>query len=325
MEATTIFAVGGRTAEEAKARARYIADYYKANDFLLDTPLGDQEALWWAMQPGTPMTRQVRELAQLTTGREFASGLPLVSSGLGDDRGIRLGDNITTGRHTPILLDLFGNIRADSSASFGVVCELGGGKSTLLKGIGGDVVDRGGVIVALDRTVSREYATFAASITGKKTIVADMLVPEWSLDPLRVWGVRKGARMVQSLFAVMLNVEPLDVRGIELSGLLEEKYMERHGIDSLGSLMRHLEQIAPESAVASELYKVVKVVASKDLGRVLFDESLPALDLGADAIIFTTACALTFPIGQRSSRDTCTRSSSWRRSSAGRCTRCSRI
>ncbi|MFX8801552.1 hypothetical protein ABTM62_19730, partial [Acinetobacter baumannii] len=86
-----------------------------------------QEELWWAMQPGVPTSRIVRDLSQITTGREFASGLPIVSTALGDDRGIRLGDNITTGRHTPILVDLFGNIQADSSGSFGVVAELGAG------------------------------------------------------------------------------------------------------------------------------------------------------------------------------------------------------
>lgn len=288
VQATVMFAVGGRTPDEAQARARYVAADYKSNDFLLETPLGGQEDLWWSMQPGTPTTRLVRDLAQLTTGREFASGLPLVSSGLGDGRGIRLGDNITTGRHTPILIDLYGNIRADSSASFGVVCELGGGKSTLLKTIGGDVIDRGGLLVALDRTVAREYASFAKSITGKKTRIVDMLDPEWSLDPLRVWGPRIGARMVQSLFALMLGVQTLDTKGVELSRLLEADYIELHKITSLNSLMAHLAELSSENAVANELLNLIRVVASKDLGKVLFDESIPALDLDADAIVFTT-------------------------------------
>jgi hypothetical protein len=76
VEATVIFAVGGETADIAQARARYVAADYKASDFLLEAPLGGQEELWWAMQPGTPTSRIVRDLAQITTGREFASGLP---------------------------------------------------------------------------------------------------------------------------------------------------------------------------------------------------------------------------------------------------------
>lgn len=288
VQATVIYAVGGPTPEIAQARARYIAADYKASDFLLEAPLGGQEELWWGMQPGVPMSRIVRDLSQITTGREFASGLPIVSSALGDDRGIRLGDNITTGRHTPILIDLHGNIRADSSGSFGVVAELGAGKSVLLKSIAGDVLDRGGRIVALDRTVAREYATFAESLSGKTVHVVDLLEPEWSLDPLRVLGPRKGARMVQSLFALLLGIQTMDTRGVQLSGLLEADYMEAHQITSLGALMKHLTQLGEQNAIAAELLGLIRVVASKDFGAVLFDAEIPALDLAADAIVFTT-------------------------------------
>jgi hypothetical protein len=289
VQATVIYAVGGPTPAAAQARARYIAADYKASDFLLEAPLGGQEELWWAMQPGVPTSRIVRDLSQITTGREFASGLPIVSSALGDDRGIRLGDNITTGRHTPILIDLHGNIRADSSGSFGVVAELGAGKSVLLKSIAGDVLDRGGRIVALDRTAAREYATFAESLPGTSTRVVDMLEPEWSLDPLRVFGPRKGARMVQSLFSLMLGIQTMDTRGVQLSGLLEAEYMEAHQITSLGALMTHLAQRGEQNAIAGELLGLIRVVASKDFGAVLFDGSLPPLDLvAADAIVFTT-------------------------------------
>ncbi len=307
VQATVIYAVGGPTPDIAQARARYVAADYKASDFLLEAPLGAQEDLWWAMQPGVPTSKIVRDLSQITTGREFASGLPIVSSSLGDDRGIRLGDNVTTGRHTPILIDLHGNIRADSSGSFGVVAELGAGKSVLLKSIAGDVLDRGGLIVALDRTVAREYATFAESLTverslpedapvgadkplpGKRTRIVDMLEPEWSLDPLRVLGPRRGARMVQSLFSLMLGIQTMDTRGVQLSGLLEADYMEAHQITSLGALMKHLAQLGEQNAIAGELLGLIRVVASKDFGAVLFDSDLPPLDLeAADAIVFTT-------------------------------------
>lgn len=287
VQATVIFAVGGESPEVAQARARYVAADYAQHDFLLEAPVGGQEYLWWAMLPGAPTTRIVRDLVQITTGREFASGLPIVSSALGDDRGVRLGDNITTGRHTPILIDLHGNILADSSGSFGVVAELGAGKSVLLESVAGDVVDRGGRIVALDRTVAREWADFAQSLT-RKTCIVDVLEPKWSLDPLRVLGPRVGARMVQSLFALMLGIQTMDVRGVELSRLLEGEYMETNRINSLGALMKHLAELGKSNPIATELLHLVRVVASKDIGAVLFDETIPALDLNADAIVFTT-------------------------------------
>ncbi|MGQ7454106.1 hypothetical protein ACTGXK_11980, partial [Streptococcus suis] len=92
--------------------------------------------------------RIVRELTQITTGREFATGVPLSSNELGDEKGERFGENISTARHTPILRDADGSIQADTSASFGVVAELGAGKSVLLKGDMGDTVDRNGRFVA---------------------------------------------------------------------------------------------------------------------------------------------------------------------------------
>jgi hypothetical protein len=107
------------------------------------------------------------------------------------------------------------------------------------------------------------------------------------LDPIRVLGPDKGARMVQSLFALMLNVDPVEPRGVELSRLLEAEYMAKNGITSLGSLMTHLAELT-DNTIATELLHLIRVVATKDFGKVLFDETIPALDLSADAIVFTT-------------------------------------
>ena len=87
-----------------------------------------------------------------------------------------------------------------------VVAELGAGKSVLLKGDMGDTVDRNGRVVAIDRTEAKEYAVFAQSLRPDTTTIVDLMTPEYSLDPLRVFGPLVGARMVQSLFAVMLGI-----------------------------------------------------------------------------------------------------------------------
>ncbi|MGG1910496.1 ATP-binding protein [Microbacterium sp. NRRL B-14842] len=286
VQATVLFAVGADTADLAKAKGRFVADEYKRADFLLEAPLGGQEELWWAMIPGTPTGRIVRELTQITTGREFATGVPLSSNELGDEKGARFGENISTARHTPILRDADGSIQADTSASFGVVAELGAGKSVLLKGDMGDTVDRNGRVVAIDRTEAKEYAVFAQSLRPDTTTIVDLMTPEYSLDPLRVFGPLVGARMVQSLFAVMLGIRARDSRGVALSRLLEPEYVAAHDITSLGRLRAHLKTIS--SAESDELSGLINLVASKDIGEVLFNDGLTAVDLKSRALVFLT-------------------------------------
>jgi hypothetical protein len=287
VQATTMIAVGAETAELAMAKARFIAADYKGSDFILDAPLGGQEDLWWGMQPGMPTNGTVRDYTQITTGREFASGVPVVLTELGDDRGIRFGRNITNGRHTPCLWDLEGTILADSSASFGIVAELGAGKTTTMIGIIGDLVDIGGRALIIDRTEAREYAKFIKTIKGRKTAIVDLLEPEYSLDPLRVFGSAVGARMVQSLFAVMLGIAPREPKGLALARVLAPDYMTEHGITTLGKLLDHVKGL-PETEANLELAGLMSLISENQFGAVLFDGSLPPLDLESQAIAFLT-------------------------------------
>lgn len=303
-QVTVIFAVGANTPEDAKLRARVLADQYKAHDFLLEAPLGGQEELWWAMQPGVPTTRLVRELAQITTGRELASGTPVVSSELGDIRGARFGVNITNSRRGQIFRDIEGNNKASRSGSFGVCAEKGAGKSVLLKDAFGQTIDRGGRSYAIDRTAAHEYGTYALSLRPDHTVIANLLEfedksgsilrPEWNIDPLLMFGPRQGARILQNLFAAMLAIPVISKQGVFLSSLLEGEYLASHDITSTRKLLQHLERDLSTSPEASELLMLIKVIASKDIGEVLFNDALPTVDTNATGIVFLTA-GLTLP------------------------------
>lgn len=288
-QVTIIFAVGDPTPDGAKLRGRVLSDQYKSFDFLLEAPLGGQEELWWAMLPGVPTTRLPRELAQITTGRELATGIPLTASELGDMKGARFGVNITTGRQGQILRDIEGNNKADLSGSFGVVAEKGAGKSVLLKCELGAVVDRGGRVLAIDRTEAEEYATFALTLRPDHTAVAGLLNPQWNLDPLRMFGPKEGARMLQSLFAVMLGLPVLSEGGVFLSSLLEGDYLAAHDITSVRRLLSHLRDDLGGTPEAKQLLSLMNVVASKDIGEVLFNDGLKPLDVNATAIVFLNA------------------------------------
>ncbi len=288
VEGTLIIAVGGDTPEIAQARARYIADDYKGSEFILDTPVGGQEHLWWAMQPGIPTHKIVKDYAQLATSKEWATGMPLVQDEVGDQQGVLWAVNKTHGRRTPIFLDLEGTTEKNFSSSFGIAAELGAGKSATLKDTLGAVFDRQGTICGIDRTPAHEYAKFATSLVQEDSAVVDIVDPIYSLDPLRVFGPRVGAGMVKSLFSVMLGVNPMDDEGIELSALLAPEYVVQEGISSLPRLRTFL---SDNSSTPSQqrLLRLINVVATTPYGKVLFDDSIPPLDLSKRAIIFLTA------------------------------------
>ena len=80
--------------------------------------------------------------------------------------------------------------------------------------------------------------------------------------------------------------------GIELSVLLAEvlevKYLQENDIQGLGELIEHLSEECDIEG-AEELARLMKVFARQDLGRAVFDPTLPALELDSRAIIFRTA------------------------------------
>lgn len=292
VEATVMFTTSGHTAEIAKTKARILRDEYKRHEFILEAPLGAQEELWWASWPGVPTTPKVREHAQITTGAEFATGVPVVGFSLGDSSGARFATNISGGRRTPVLIDRASMLRADLSASFGTVAELGAGKSVLMKCDMGNTVDRGGRVIAIDRTEAREYAVFAETLSPDQTQIVDLVGPTLSLDPLRVLGPRRGARMVQSLFATMLGVSVIDPRGVALSRLLKAEYLAANEITSLLKLAEHISGL--DTPEARELSGLIETVSMSELGEVLFNDKLAPLDITARAIVFLTR-GLTLP------------------------------
>jgi len=141
-QATMIFAVAGATPESARTQSRALADFLGDTGYKLSSPLGYQEELWWAMQPGVPSTRGVREFAQITTSKALAATVPLASVRLGDRKGSALGlniahgpllaPNVPCGPTSVVLHDLEGASDRQVSGSAAVAGELGAGKALAL-------------------------------------------------------------------------------------------------------------------------------------------------------------------------------------------------
>lgn len=157
--------------------------------------------------------------------------------------------------------------------------------ATLMK-LAGDLADRGGQLVALDRTAKAEWASWAAGMNDA-AVVVDASDPQLSLDPLRVFGPQVGSRMMATFLTPLLNVRPTSERGVLLSDVLDADYLREHDLDSAGTWLHHLDQDCPLEG-AHELARLVNVFARRSFGKVIFDGTIPELDPSSRAIVFLT-------------------------------------
>ncbi len=157
--------------------------------------------------------------------------------------------------------------------------------SLTLKTQAGAVVDRGGRVIAADRTAVGEYAAWASSVT--RATVVDVNDPTMSLDPLRLFGPVVGSRVTQSFLTPLLNIAPTSDRGVLLSDVLDPPYLAECRITGLGGLLAHLKD-GCELPGAAELARTMNVFARRDFGRVIFDASLPPLPIDVPAVVIRT-------------------------------------
>lgn len=296
VQSTTIFCVSAPTADGAVSQAKGLAAFMGSVGYKLTQPVGHQETMWWAMQPGVPSSAFVRGYMQITTSRNLAALIPLASNQLGDSKGVLLGLNIasgpmlgldlTCGPSSVILHDLEGGTKRNMSGSLACAGELGSGKSFLLKGLAAAAIERGGRVIVADRTELCEYAKWARAITD--SVVVDVVDPQWSLDPLRLFEPADASRITQSFLIPLLGINPTGPAGVTLAEVLDPDYLVAHQITGSGMLVRHLESgCAIEGA--RELARMIKVYSRKKYGRVIFDDTVPTMDLlTARAIVVNT-------------------------------------
>lgn len=285
VEATVIFTVAADTAEDAQAKARELARHLAQAEYRLSQPVGAQETLWWAGQPGVPTQLPIRQMAQVTTAADLAAAVPLASVDLGDRKGVALALNISSLRPSVVHVDLeAAATEQEASPAIAIAGSLGAGKSVLLKTLAGALVDRGGRLLTIDRTQSHEWARLAQALTS--ATVVNVLDPQVSLDPLRLFPGQAGARIAQSFLSALLNVPATSATGRLLSDVLDARYLGEHDLASLGQLTEHLEH---GHTGEQDLASYLRTFARKDLGQVVFNAGLPPVDLTSPAIVFGTA------------------------------------
>ena len=289
VNATIIFAASGPSAERAEADMKELTTFYKSEDWLIDVPFGAQERLFWDFWPASTTSQVASEYTQVTTGYNFSMGIPLTNDSLGMPQGFRVGINITTGRHSTVLMDLAGLAENDVSGAFAAIGELGSGKSVILKTIASMAIDRRAKLVAVDHSDNQEWAALARSLTTANVI--DFLEPEYSLDPLRIWESKsERKRQSLSLITMMLGIDSDNAE----YGLIDEvldtllKREENVNMHELHMFMENGEFAERDKDMAVGLARRLNIFSKLDYASAFFDTSLPPMDFGYQATVFCT-------------------------------------
>ncbi|MFB7896011.1 ATP-binding protein [Streptomyces xiamenensis] len=291
--------VWGNSAREADDRARALTAMLAEGEYQLARPVGQQEALWYGMLPGTRTPAVMGRYRQYQLAADFAMSGPWAGNELGDSAGPLLGLQTTSGGVRPVLCDLGMAPRRQQSASAAYVGELGSGKTFGMKTAVFNVLASGrrsgvpgsrGRAVIVDRTERREWAAFARSCPGETQTVVIGPDAGFSLDPLRMFcDLAEAQRRAETFLAILLGVPSSG----ELASALSEgiaAVLAAPG-PSLPRLMAHLQDAGGADAAARALGRSLAAVARRDLTqRLLFDGSLPALAVGdADSVVFAVS------------------------------------
>lgn len=292
VSASMIFSVSGPTPELVEAQANEVQTFFGGSEFVLDAPVGDQRSLWWDMLPGTMASSITNELTQITTGYDFSIGVPLVETQLGENHGFLIGENLSSGRNTPVFMSPGGNAEANRSGSFGAVGDLGSGKSAFLKTVAAHTINRGGQVIAVDNSENQEWAKLAKAMT--EVVVLDFENPQYSLDPIRNSdSPEEAAQQVMDLLSMLFGLNAFTPVGAAIDSVLNpETNPHFEEITSMSKLRDALAEGrgVPDNLIegAQEAAVKIDILSRKRHMRYLFDDSLPVLDLDAPAIIFAT-------------------------------------
>lgn len=290
VRAGIIVALSDTSPTELEDKVNYFRDQFRRSEFRWDRPIGGQEHAWSQFMPGNATNQLTREFEQTTTVRQFATLAPLVSRDLGDNKGFMLGENQSSGKDTPVFMDLYAQVSADKSPAVGVCGEPGGGKSTAMKCIIADEYRRGARIVIVDPTAAKEYGVFAGAITDPT--VMNMSAPAYSLDPLRMHGPAAGYTEALWLVATLTRVK----KDAEEYRLIRELF-KTLTIPSFANAYKWLKLMDAarksyagyDTRTIRNAYYLLDEFASTPFGASLFDPDLPVLPLDARALVFLTA------------------------------------
>ena len=297
VETVVMLSAAGDTRASAETSVRSFLSNNPWPDLTFARPIGAEEKIFWAMQPGGRPDAQLGDYRHIASAYDFATTAPVISTNLGADTGFLLGENKESGLRSAVMLDLFGDAKAGASPAMLIGGELGSGKSKTQKKIAGHVVDRGGRFIGVDNSTTREWFAWANSVpaadrSGPSVSTCDVANPTTSLDPLRILPAKLAGPVMQSFLITLLNVSAQSPQGRTLAKVVKPRYLAEHQIRSSGQLRDHLAE-GCDLDHARELADRIDVFSDRDAAgstaAAVFDTDLPPVDMAARVIVIGTS------------------------------------
>jgi hypothetical protein len=284
---TIALVVAAPTLEELRRRIGQTKDLLDPAGVDVAAVTAGQEPLYLATLPGMPVPADLhRDYFRVLHADGLAGLMPMATEHVGDDRGLFVGWILDAGTLRSVLLDPEPHPGHDVSKSIAFTGVPGSGKSYAAKRCAGDVLERGGRIVALDRTEKREWSRFAAAVGGQ--VVELREDTDLCLDPLRVFPDPADAEAYAiGTLTILTGVAPRSFEGVELVQAVRAALSRPTPrlLDAVEILRVRAEQ---EPTLRYVHRQLETLAGGSGIARMLFGDG-PALDLSAACTVFSAA------------------------------------
>jgi hypothetical protein len=288
VNAAVVVIAASASVQATDAAVSEVIRRYRSQKLELRRRRGSQVTLARALVAGSGSSAALHEIRNPSTATSFAKFVPLLSTSLGNNVGVPVGETITSpGVSEVVLNDLLGAPGRDNAANLVIGGSPGRGKSQLAKNLIRSWLELGAGVHVIDPTDAREHARALSTFDDDRKVVIDPKKPRFSLDGLRIFPFDEAAERTVDHLLPQLGFAPISPQAARLKALLAPESRDAHGIGSLTRLIAVLgDRRIGRAGVDDDLLIALEGLRAERLLAPMFDDSLPAPDLSAQLVIW---------------------------------------
>ena len=235
--------------EETDTAMSEVIRRYRSQKLELKRRRGSQVTLSRALVPGSESSAALHEIRNPSTAASFGKFVPLLSTSLGNNVGVPLGETITSpGVPEVVLNDLLGAPSRDNPGNLVIGGAPGRGKSQLSKNLIRSWLEFGAGLHLIDPTEAREHERALSTFDDDKKVIIDPKKPKFSLDGLRIFPFDEAAERTVDHLLPQMGFASSSPQAARLKGLLAPESRTANGIGSLSRLIALLGERRPDRA-----------------------------------------------------------------------------